>query len=202
MMPSEYALYVFFMCSAILIVPGPIFFLSINESMRGLRGGLAMLLGVLAGESVLLILIDVGFVFLFQRFLGILRVVGAVLMVGLAFSAIREAIKGVSPYGRQMIGTPYVRGFVLTLLNPPFILWFVTVGSVLLKTGIETVGNLAYVIFGASLLGVSAIVALAIILSIQRGKRLIGPRGLRILSFISGSGFVIMAILLVRPLLR
>lgn len=201
-MPSEYALYVFFMCSAILIVPGPIFFLSINESMHGFWNGLTMLLGVLSAEGVLLILIDVGFVFLLQRFLGILRVAGAALMVGLALSAIREAVRGASLRSRQMIGTPYVRGFLLTLLNPPFILWFVTVGSVLIETGIATVGNLAYVIFGVCLLGVSAIVALAIILSIIRGKRVIGLRGLRILSFISGSGFAIMAILLVIPLLR
>jgi threonine/homoserine/homoserine lactone efflux protein len=201
MIPSEYALYVFFMCSAILTAPGPIFFLSINESIRGLRRGLLMLFGVLAAESVLLILIDVEFVFLLQRFLGILRVAGAVLMVGLAVSAMHEGVKGVSPYGRKMIGAPYIRGFLVTLVNPPLILWFVTVGSVLLETGVETVGNLAYVIFGVSLLGVSAIVALAIILSIQRGKRVIGPRGLRILSFISGGAFVIMAILLVIPLL-
>jgi threonine/homoserine/homoserine lactone efflux protein len=166
MIPSEYALYVFFMCSAILIVPGPIFFLSINESIRGLRRGLLMLFGVLAAESVLLILIDVEFVILLQRFLGILRVAGAVLMVGLTVSAMREAVKGVSPYGRKMIGAPYIRCFLVTLVNPPLILWFVTVGSVLLETGVETVGNLAYAIFGVSLLGVSAIVALAIILSI------------------------------------
>ena len=202
MTPVGYALYVFFMCSAILIVPGPIFFLSINEGMRGLRSGLAMLLGVLAGEGVLLVSVDAGFVFLLQRFLDILRVAGAALMVGLALSAIRGAVKGYSSHSREMISTPYVRGFLLTLLNPPLILWFVTVGSLLIETGIGIVGNLAYVVFGVSLLGVSSIVALAIILSIQRGKRIIGLRGLRILSLLSGSSFIIIAILLITPLLR
>jgi len=201
MTPAGYALYVFLMCSAILIVPGPIFFLTINEGMRGLRSGLAMLLGVLAGECVLLMSVDVGFVFLLQRFLDILRVAGAALMVGLALSAIRAAVKGFSSHSREMIGTPYVRGFLLTLLNPPLILWFVTVGSLLIETGVGIVGKLAYVVFGVAFLGVFSIVALAIILSIQRGKRIIGQRGLRILSFISGTSFIIIALLLLAPLL-
>jgi threonine/homoserine/homoserine lactone efflux protein len=99
-----------------------------------------------------------------------------------------------------MIGASYTRGFLLTFINPPFILWFVTVGSSLLETGIKELGSFAFIIFSLILLTSSILVMATIILSVHGGKRLIGMQELRALSIISGTGFILIAIILFVPL--
>ncbi len=201
MSPFEYSTIVFVTCIAIYIVPGPIFFLSINEALHGFKRGTMMMLGVLTAQSVLLIFLNIGFIIILQHILNILRIVGTALLLALAGSAIRGGIRGINTRTNEMIGTPYTRGFLLTFLNPPFILWFITVGSTLLETGVNEVGALAFILFSIILLATSVIVMLAIILSVHSGKRLIGIREIRVLSIISGIGFIIIAIILIFPMI-
>ena len=200
MTPAEYAFYVFVTCSAIFIVPGPIFFLSLNEGMQSLKGGGMMILGVLTAESILLTLLNVGFILFLQHILILLRIIGIVLLIVLGGLAMRSGVKGVTATSHKMIRASYTRGFLLTFINPPFILWFVTVGSSLLETGIKELGSLAFVIFSLILLTSSIIVMATIILSVHGGKRLIGNREIRALSIISGAGFIIIAIILAIPI--
>lgn len=200
MTPAEYAFYIFVTCSAIFVVPGPIFFLSLNEGMQSLKGGVMMILGVLTAESILLILLNIGFILFLQHILTLLRIIGIVLLIVLGGSAIHTGVKGVTATSHKMIGTSYTRGFLLTFINPPFILWFVTVGSSLLETGIKELGSFAVIIFSLILLTSSILVMTTIILSVHGGKRLIGMRELRALSILSGTGFILIAIILFVPL--
>ncbi|WP_455368169.1 LysE family transporter [[Eubacterium] cellulosolvens] len=201
MEPAEYSIYIFLTCTAIFVIPGPIFFLSINEGMRDLRRGGMMMFGVLTAQTILLILLDIGFIFFLQRILTILRIIGIILLIVLGSSAIRRGIRGTTATTQERIGAPYTRGFLLTFLNPPFIVWFITVGSTLLETGIKELGSFAFILFSFVLLASSIIVMAAIILSVHSGKRLIGMREIRALSIISGVGFIIIAAVFVLPIL-
>ena len=194
-------MYVFLTCTAIFVVPGPVFFLSINEGMRGPRRGGMMISGVLTAQSILLILLDIGFIIFLQRILATLRIIGAILLIVLGSSIIRRGIRGETVITQERVGDPYTRGFLLTFLNPPFILWFMTVGPTLLETGIKELGSFAFILFNFVLLASSIIVMATIILSVHSGKRLIGLRGVRALSIISGAGFIAIAIIFVLPVL-
>jgi len=199
--PAEYAIYVFVVCSAIFIVPGQVFFLSIDEGMRGVRNGFMMLLGTLTAQSVLLVSLCLGFLIVLQHFLVVLRFVGGILLVVLGVSAIYRGVKGGKINVGETRGVHYMRGFLLTIFNPPLILWYVTVGSTMLEMGVLALGNLAYVLFSMSLLASPTIITAAIVLSVQGGRRLIGMREIRILSIVSGTAFILIALTMIVPLL-
>ncbi len=143
---------------------------------------------------------DMGFVIILQRFLDVLRIAGAFLLILLGASTLRGVTKGVDIGVREIVGTPYARGFSLTFLNVPFILWLMTVGLLCSKL-VRTLGNMAYIIFDINLLGGSPVVTLAIIFSAHFGKRVISARGIRTLSLVSGTSFIVMAIVIIVPIL-
>lgn len=111
MTPVEYTAYVLAACFAIFLVPGQVFFLSVNEGMRGIRSGVMMPLGVLTAESLLLIALVVGFVIILQHILGVLKVLGAGLLIWLGASAIHSGIKGSASSSWQFVGTPLLGAF-------------------------------------------------------------------------------------------
>jgi threonine/homoserine/homoserine lactone efflux protein len=202
MSPLEYAAYVFGVSLIIFLVPGQVFFLSINEGIRGLRTGMMMVLGVLTGEFLLVASFAVGFLIVLQRFLGILRIAGAALLLWLGASAINAAVKGSVADPRRTVGTPFSRGLLLTVMNPPSILWLLTIGSTMLDLGRRTLGAISYWIFGLGVLASSTIVTLILVVVTNLGHHVITPLGIRALLLVSGSAFIFLAVIVIIPLLH
>ncbi len=197
MLLLDYVAYVFLTCSVIFLVPGPIFFLSLTEGLHDFRRGLVMLLGVLTAQMILLLLLSSGFALLLTQIMPALRLVGAAFLLWLSFSAVRVALGDYSsqPKLREegLKGSPFVRGFLMTFLNPAFILWLLTVGAATLETGLSAAGSSTYIIFGAGVVTTSAGVSFALILFSSHGLTLAGKHGIRLLSMISGLAFVVLA---------
>jgi len=205
MLLLDYIVYVFVTCSVIFLVPGPIFFLSLTEGMQSFRHGLAMLLGVLAAQTILLLLLSTGFALLLHQIMPELRLVGAAFLLWLGFSAVRIALDDRPPRQQPraeegLKGTPFVRGFLMTFLNPPFILWLLTVGATTLETGLSTAGDMTYIIFGTGVLVMSASVSFTLVLFSSRGRVVTRKHHLRILSMISGLAFVVIAVTVIMPI--
>jgi len=200
--PLGYLSYVFAACLIILVVPGQVFFLSINEALRGFRAGVKMLFGVASAMTIPVVLLAAGFALLLQQLLVELMIVGAAFLIWIVVSAIRTALKGGGEYESRAgsAGNSFSRRFAMTALNPPFVLWLLTVGSSMLRTGVESIGRLAYPIFGLAAVGSSSLVCLIIIFLISRGFRMTGKRGLQALEMISGPAFVILGCLILAPL--
>ena len=198
---AEYILATLAACIAIFIVPGPIFFLSLSEGARSLRRGFTMLLGVLTAEAILLGFTVVGFVIILQRFMTFLKIGGAALLIILALLAFRSALREQPRERLEASGAPYIKGFTLTFLNPPFILWFITVGASLLDTGLRAVGELSYLIFSAVLLISTVIVTATIVVAAYGGRSLLGERVARVLSLVAGIAFTGIAASLVISIL-
>ena len=90
----------------------------------------------------------------------------------------------------------------MTVLNPAYILWLLTVGAAILEDGLSSVGTVAYAIFGLDIILTSAGISLLLILVSSRGRKLTGERGMRALTLVSGLAFLVIAILLVLPLIH
>jgi threonine/homoserine/homoserine lactone efflux protein len=190
----EYIVYALVACIGIFIVPGQLFFIWIQESLKGIKSGIAVLLGELVSE-ILLLLVFSGLANLLIQHLFILRIVGATLLVWLGFSALRSALKVSSLWRHKMYsGGSFALGFLFTILNPPFIIWLLTVGITIINDGTKDFGSLAHAIFAFTLITTTTAMTLVIVLLTARGRRFIGERGLRILSAVSGIAFLILAI--------
>ncbi len=190
----EYTLYSLGVCLLIFIVPGQIFFLSLNEGIKSIKNGLLMLLGVISAQFFLIILLEIGAIYLLNKYIFFVNIAGTIILIWLGFSAIYSCIKGIKiSIAQSSYQSSYLRGLFLTLFNPPFIIWFITVGFSLLNKGIETLGNIAHLIFIFSIIGGSSIVSLVLIFLAAYSRKPFGEKGLRFLSFFSGIAFIILA---------
>lgn len=198
----EYVAYSFATCLFIFIVPGPIFFLSISEGVKGIRAGLVMMLGAMSAQAMLLLILATGLLLLLRQIIPELTVIGAALLVWIGASAVWTAFKGRPKNIRFAAGGSFGRGFALTVINPAFVLWLLTVGAAVLENGLSSVGSVAYAIFSLDIILSSAAMSLLLILLSSRGRRLTGERGTRALTLISGLAFLVIAIVLVVPLLH
>jgi threonine/homoserine/homoserine lactone efflux protein len=187
--------YAFATCTLIFIVPGQIFFLTVYEGARGAKRGFALMLGVLAAETLLLLVLFAGIASLLSMHLPILKVVGAILLVWFGLSALWSALKANrSEQRKRYLDNPLVLGFLFMILNPPFIVWLLTVGVTILSVGITSVGEYAYPIFTLAVLIPSSAVMLIIALLAAAGRNILSGRGLKILSAVSGIAFLILAV--------
>jgi threonine/homoserine/homoserine lactone efflux protein len=190
MTPAEYLVYVLGVSLAIFVVPGQVFFVSLSEGLRGLRPGLVMMLGVICGQALLLGQLSVGFALVLHDLLAVLRVAGAVVLAWPGFSAISAGLRDRVRASGVAVRGSFARGFLVTIMNPPFLIWLLTVGSTMLSVGFAEVGVAAHVFLAFGGLIASAVVMFAIIAPAYRGKSRIGTHGARILSVISGLAFL------------
>ncbi len=198
----EYVAYSFATCLFIFIVPGPIFFLSISEGVRSIHAGLLMMLGAMTAQVMLLLVLATGLLLFLRQVVPELSLVGAALLVFIGASAVWTALRGHPGNSRIAPGGSFARGFAMTVLNPAYILWLLTVGAAILEDGLSSVGTVAYAIFGLDIILTSAGISLLLILVSSRGRKLTGERGMRALTLVSGLAFLVIAILLVLPLIH
>ncbi len=198
----EYVAYSFATCLLIFVVPGPIFFLSISEGVRGIRPGLVMMMGATTAQAMLLLILATGLLLLLRQVIPELSIFGAALLVWIGSSAVRTALGGHRKNPRLATGGSFARGFAMTVANPAFILWLLTVGATVLEAGLSSFGSVAYAIFSIDILLSSAGVSLLLVVLSSRGRKLTGEVGIRVLTLASGLAFLVIAFVLVAPLLQ
>jgi len=197
----EYVAYSFATCLFIFVVPGPIFFLSITEGVRGMRHGMEMILGVAAAQTMLVAVLATGLLLLLRQVIPELSLVGGLFLLYIGASAIRTAIRGKFATAQGPAGGSFGRGFVMTVANPAFILWLLTVGATILETGVAAVGSPAYAIFWLDILLTSAGISVILIVLSSRGHRLTGQRGMQALTLLSGVAFIVFGVVILFGLL-
>ncbi|GBC69190.1 hypothetical protein HRbin01_00884 [archaeon HR01] len=190
---AEYLLYSLAVCFSILIVPGQIFFMLIQEASRSVRDGLTSSLGVVLGEVFLLALLYAGFTLLLQQIIPFLKAGGAVLLLSLAAYSFLKAVKPPRT-GSSSGGASLGRGFMLVVMNPPFIIWLLTVGSAVIDSGYRLLGSWGYFIFAQALLISSTTVMLVLIAAVSAGRKVFQTRLTKPLYIVSGGAFILLAI--------
>ena len=198
----EYILYTFSACVVIFLVPGPLFFLSINEGAQGVKRGFYVLAGIVAGEVILLAAMFVGFAVVFKEYMFFLKLLGSFILVWLAISAWTKASKQSRNTNVQNLDNPMLKGFMLTFLNPPFIIWLTSVGAAILEKGLSNVGEIAYGVFASVMLLSTLLVTGLLVILAHSGRSMLGPKSSTVLAITAGTAFMIFAALLLLDLLQ
>jgi threonine/homoserine/homoserine lactone efflux protein len=120
------------------IMPGPMFAVTLAKSYRSPWAGVQIALGHAVVEVPLILLIYFGFARFFEHAIVqlVLSIVGGAVIVYLGFDMFRSRKKIVSE-GKDLPFNSFVDGIVMTGLNPFFLLWWATIGSMLLARIVE-----------------------------------------------------------------
>ena len=129
--------------------PGPLFAANLMYGLReGKRSGIKMAIGHTIVEFPLILLLGIGFFSIenIPEIRTIITVLGAVGLFGFAALQIRAATRQRFSVETKSSHGPFVAGILLSALNPFFIIWWLTIGLVLISESIQIFGIFGIVI--------------------------------------------------------
>jgi threonine/homoserine/homoserine lactone efflux protein len=125
-----------------VMMPGPMFTVTIAKSLKSPWAGVLVSLGHAVIEVPLILLVYFGLANFFQNEIVklVLSVLGGGMIVWMGADLFR-ARKKLAREGRDTSYNAFVAGILMSGLNPFFLVWWLTVGSLLLVTFIDAVGT-------------------------------------------------------------
>ena len=125
------------------LVPGPMLFATIDGSMKkGWICGPKVVLGHALLELVLCILIVFGITALFgKNEISAISVIGGAVLILFGIFTIKDARRGALSMGNTtdlISANPVAVGFITSVSNPYFWIWWLAAGSALVLKGLET----------------------------------------------------------------
>jgi threonine/homoserine/homoserine lactone efflux protein len=125
-----------------VMMPGPMFAVTIAKSMKSPWAGVLVSLGHAVVEVPLILLVYFGLANFFQNDIVklVLSVVGGGMIVWMGIDLFRARRKIVKE-GKDTSYNAFVAGILMSGLNPFFLVWWVTVGSLLIVNFIDAVGT-------------------------------------------------------------
>ena len=129
--------------------PGPLFATNVIYGLReGKISGIKMAVGHTVVEFPLILFLGIGF-FSIENIPEIrttITILGAIGLFGFALLQIRAVIKQKFSLETKPGQGPFVAGILLSALNPFFIIWWLTIGLVLISESIQIFGIIGIVI--------------------------------------------------------
>lgn len=121
-----------------VIAPGPMFAIAITKSFKSPWAGTMMSLGHAVVEVPLILLLYFGFSHFFENTIVqfIFSLIGGGMLIWLAIGLLRSP-REMSAGGKDIRYNSFTAGMVATGLNPFFIMWWATVGVLLLMKFME-----------------------------------------------------------------
>jgi len=121
-----------------VMMPGPMFAVTVAKSYKSQLAGTQIALGHAIVEIPLMLLIYFGFAQFFQDELVqiILSVLGGAILIWLGISMFKARARVVE-VGTDLPYNSVVAGVATSALNPFFILWWATIGSMLIMNSLE-----------------------------------------------------------------
>ncbi len=115
-----------------VMMPGPMFAVTLAKSYKSPWAGAQIALGHAVIEVPLILLIYFGFARFFENSIVqlVLSIAGGGMIIWLGISMFRARV-GVVQRGKDLPYNAFVAGILTTGLNPYFILWWATIGSML-----------------------------------------------------------------------
>lgn len=125
-----------------VMAPGPMFAVTLAKSLRSPWSGVQISLGHAVVEVPLILLVYFGLAQFFentlvQLVLGLLGG-GMIMWIGISLFKARSAI---AREGRDTTHSAFLAGILMSGLNPFFLVWWVTIGSLLLMNFLDAVGT-------------------------------------------------------------
>jgi len=132
-----------------VMMPGPMFAVTLTKSYRSPWAGVWIALGHAVIEVPLILLIYFGFAQFFQNSIVrlVLSVAGSGMIIWLGISMFR-ARTGVVRQGKDLPYNAFTAGILTSGFNPFFLVWWATIGSMLIMRILEfgTVGLIVFTI--------------------------------------------------------
>ncbi len=125
-----------------VMAPGPMFTVTLAKSLKSPWSGMQVALGHAVVEVPLILLVFFGLARFFEHAIVqlVLGVLGGLMIIWMGVSLFRA--RGImSSEGMDTTYSAFQAGIVLSGLNPFFLIWWVTVGSLLLMSFLDAVGN-------------------------------------------------------------
>jgi len=121
-----------------VMMPGPMFTVTLAKSYKSPWAGAQVSLGHAVIEVPLILLVYFGLAQFFQNLIVqlVLGVVGGGMIIWMGIGLFR-ARKEVAQGGKDTTYNAFFAGIIMSGLNPFFLVWWVTVGSLLLMTFLE-----------------------------------------------------------------
>ena len=129
--------------------PGPLFAANVMYGLReGKISGIKMAIGHTIVEFPLILLLGVGFFSIesVPEIRTVITILGAAGLFGFAILQIRAVTKEKFSIETKAGQGPFVTGILLSALNPFFIIWWLTIGLVLISESIQNFGIIGIVI--------------------------------------------------------
>ena len=132
-----------------VMMPGPMFAVALAKSYRSPWAGSLMALGHAVIEVPLILLIYFGFAQFFQNntVQTVLSLLGGSMIIWLGIAMFRARV-GVVQQGKDLPYNAFVAGILTSGFNPFFLVWWATIGSMLIMKflGFGTTGLLVFII--------------------------------------------------------
>ncbi len=124
-----------------VMMPGPMFAVALAKSYESPWAGAQVSLGHAVIEVPLVLLMYFGFAHFFQRRVlqMVLSLVGGGMIVWMGISMFLARTE-VAQGGKDLLYSAFTAGIITTGLNPFFLVWWVTVGSLLLMKFTDSIG--------------------------------------------------------------
>jgi threonine/homoserine/homoserine lactone efflux protein len=121
-----------------VMMPGPMFTVTLAKSLKSPWAGVQVSLGHAVIEVPLILLIYFGLAQFFQNIMVqlVLGVLGGGMIIWIGISLFRARRQMVRE-GKDTTYSAFVAGILMSALNPFFLVWWVTVGSLLLMNFLE-----------------------------------------------------------------
>lgn len=125
-----------------VMAPGPMFTVTLAKSLKSPWAGVLVSLGHAVIEVPLILLVYFGLADFFNNEIVklVLSVLGGAMIVWMAYDLFR-ARKKLAKEGKDTSYNAFVAGILMSGLNPFFLVWWVTVGTLLLMNFIDAVGT-------------------------------------------------------------
>jgi threonine/homoserine/homoserine lactone efflux protein len=125
-----------------VMMPGPMFTVTLAKSLKSPWAGVLVSLGHAVVEVPLILLVYFGLANFFQNEILklVLSVVGGSMIIWMGYDLFR-ARRRLSREGKETSYNAFMAGILMSGLNPFFLLWWVTVGSLLLLNFRNAVGS-------------------------------------------------------------
>jgi threonine/homoserine/homoserine lactone efflux protein len=121
-----------------VMMPGPMFAVTLAKSYKSPWAGPQIALGHAIVEIPLMLLIYFGFAQFFQHNLVqlIISILGGAMLIWLGISMFRARAE-ITERGKDLPYNSVVAGVVTSILNPYFLLWWATIGSMLVMNSLS-----------------------------------------------------------------
>jgi len=181
---SSFVITVIVVTASGALAPGPLFFgLLMRGSKNGAKAGFSCAFGHMLVELPLVLALALGLLVVASQptIKYVIGLIGGIGLIGFGTAQIYETIKNKPeqtdpPKTASMAGSSLMLGVALTGLNPYFILWWLTIGSVLVVQALAFAAIAGVLIMYASHVWMDYAYLTAVAHLGKKGKAIIGSR--------------------------